>query len=57
MKILCPFDFLTGLERMEMGMAKASITNDVDVLYSFARIILNYGTDHDNIKLALMGLL
>lgn len=32
---------------------KASLSNDFDVLYSIADYMLNYGTDHENIKLAL----
>ena len=35
------------------GDGKASLSSDEDVLYSFAHFILNYGVDHDNIKLAL----
>ncbi|WP_396021283.1 M23 family metallopeptidase [Bacillus sp. S/N-304-OC-R1] len=35
------------------GDGKASITNDVDVLYTFANHLLSYGTDHDNIKIGL----
>lgn len=35
------------------GDGKASLTNDEDVLYSFARFLLSYGTDHDNLKIGL----
>jgi peptidoglycan LD-endopeptidase LytH len=45
--------FFDGIGSDGDGDGKATLTNDEDVLYSFARFILNYGTDHDNIKLAL----
>ena len=35
------------------GDGKASLSNDFDVLYSIARFLLSYGTDHDNIKMGL----
>ena len=40
-----------GLDGDQDG--KASLSNDFDVLFSFSHYILNYGTDHENIKLAL----
>ena len=40
-----------GLDGDQDG--KASLSSDFDVLYSFAHHILNYGTEHDHIKLAL----
>ena len=45
--------FFNGIGLDGDGDGKASLSSDVDVLYSFAHIILNYGVDHDNIKLAL----
>jgi murein DD-endopeptidase MepM/ murein hydrolase activator NlpD len=45
--------FFEGIGADGDGDGKASLKSDEDVLYSFARFILNYGTDHDNIKLAL----
>lgn len=35
------------------GDGKARITDDEDVLFSFANHILKYGVDHENIKIAL----
>jgi len=35
------------------GDGKASLSNDVDVLYAFASYLLSYGTDHDNLKIGL----
>nr|WP_071396800.1 M23 family metallopeptidase [Bacillus tuaregi] len=45
--------FFEGIGSDGDGDNKASLKSDADVLYSFARHILDYGTDHDNIKLAL----
>jgi len=45
--------FFDGIGLDGDGDGKASLSNDIDVLYSFATHVLNYGTDHDNIKLAL----
>ena len=45
--------FFNGIGLDGDGDGKASLSSDVDVLYSFAHMILNYGVDHDNIKLAL----
>ena len=45
--------FFDGMGKDGNGDGKASISSDEDVLYSFAHYILNYGIDHDNIKLAL----
>lgn len=45
--------FFDGMGTDGDGDQKASLKSDADVLYSFARHILKYGTDHDNIKLAL----
>jgi len=46
-------EFFNGMGADGDGDDKASLKSDADVLYTFARYILNYGTDHDNIKLAL----
>ncbi len=35
------------------GDGKAKLSDDEDVLFSFANFILNYGVDHDNIKIGL----
>lgn len=35
------------------GDGKASLSDDEDILYSFANLLLKYGTDHDNIKVGL----
>lgn len=35
------------------GDGKASLNNDQDVLFAFARYLQSYGTDHDNLKIAL----
>ena len=53
MKILFLFNFLMEWVSDGDGDGKASLSSDEDVLYSFAHFILNYGVDHDNIKLAL----
>lgn len=45
--------FFDGIGADGDGDGRATITNDVDVLYSFARYLLNYGTDHSHIKMAL----
>ena len=45
--------FFDGMGSDGDGDGKASPNNDEDVLYSFAHYILNYGIDHDNIKIAL----
>jgi peptidoglycan LD-endopeptidase LytH len=45
--------FFDGIGSDGDGDGKASLSSDEDILYSFARFILNYGVDHDNIKLAL----
>lgn len=46
-------EFFDGIGADGDGDNKASLKNDADVLYTYARHVLNYGTDHDNIKLAL----
>ncbi len=46
-------EFFDGIGSDGDGDNKASLKNDADVLYTYARHVLNYGTDHDNIKLAL----
>ncbi|WP_373886040.1 M23 family metallopeptidase [Cytobacillus gottheilii] len=35
------------------GDGKASLKSDEDVLYSFAKLLLAYGTDHENLKIGL----
>ncbi len=35
------------------GDGKASLKSDEDVLFSFAKLLLAYGTDHDNLKIGL----
>lgn len=35
------------------GDGKASLKDDEDVLFAFARYLLSYGTDHDNLKIGL----
>lgn len=35
------------------GDGKASLKSDEDILYSFAKYLLSYGVDHDNIKIGL----
>lgn len=45
--------FFSGIGTDGNGDGKASLSSDEDVLYSFAHHILDYGTDHDRIKLAL----
>lgn len=45
--------FFNGIGADGDGDGRAAITNDVDILYSFARYLLNYGTDHSHIKMAL----
>ncbi|WP_407691399.1 M23 family metallopeptidase [Robertmurraya mangrovi] len=45
--------FFNGMGLDGNGDGKASITDDEDVLYTFATNVLSYGTDHDNIKIAL----
>lgn len=45
--------FFNGLGIDGDGDGKASLTNDEDVLYTFANILLSYGSDHDNLKIGL----
>ena len=45
--------FFDGIGMDGDGDGKAEITNDMDVLFSFANYLLQYGTDHDNIKIGL----
>lgn len=45
--------FFGGMGRDGDGDGKAEPTNDVDVLYSFATYLLDYGTDHDSLKIGL----
>lgn len=43
----------SGFGRDGNGDGKADPSNDIDVLFSFANYFLHYGTDEDNIKIAL----
>lgn len=45
--------FFDGIGFDGNGDGKASLSDDEDVLHAFANYILSYGTDHDNIKIAL----
>nr|WP_295971904.1 M23 family metallopeptidase [uncultured Bacillus sp.] len=45
--------FFGGIGSDGDGDGKATLTNDIDVMYSFARYILQYGVDHAHIKMAL----
>lgn len=45
--------FFDGIGADGDGDGKASLSNDMDVLYSFARYLLNYGPSHSQIKIAL----
>ncbi|MFB6467524.1 M23 family metallopeptidase [Cytobacillus sp. Hz8] len=42
-----------GIGRDGNGDGKARLSDDEDILYSFANYILQYGIDHDNIKIGL----
>nr|WP_322107620.1 M23 family metallopeptidase [Cytobacillus dafuensis] len=45
--------FFNGFGLDGNGDKKASLKNDVDILYTFAHYLQSYGTDHDNIKIGL----
>ncbi|MDE7523231.1 peptidase M23, partial [Ligilactobacillus salivarius] len=45
--------FFNGIGFDGNGDGKAKLTDDEDVLHAFANYILQYGVDHDNIKIAL----
>jgi murein DD-endopeptidase MepM/ murein hydrolase activator NlpD len=45
--------FFNGMGVDGDGDGKASRENDEDVLYTFAHYLLNYGVDHDNLKIGL----
>lgn len=45
--------FFDGIGADGDGDGKASLSNDTDVLFSFANYILKYGVDHTHIKMAL----
>ncbi len=45
--------FFDGIGQDGDGDGKASLKNDLDVLYTFANYLLSYGTDHDNLKIGL----
>jgi len=45
--------FFNGIGMDGDGDGKASLKSDEDVLHSFAKFLLSYGTDHDNLKIGL----
>ncbi|KQL21092.1 peptidase M23 [Cytobacillus solani] len=45
--------FFNGLGMDGDGDGKAVLSNDSDVLFAFAKYLLSYGTDHDNLKIGL----
>ncbi|WP_090833171.1 MULTISPECIES: M23 family metallopeptidase [unclassified Bacillus (in: firmicutes)] len=45
--------FFNGMGADGDGDGKASRKSDEDVLYAFARYLVNYGADHDHIKIGL----
>jgi peptidoglycan LD-endopeptidase LytH len=45
--------FFNGMGVDGDGDGKASLKSDEDVLYAFAKYLLSYGVDHDNIKIGL----
>lgn len=45
--------FFNGQGRDGNGDKKAQLSDDEDILFSFANHILKYGVDHENIKIAL----
>lgn len=45
--------FFNGMGIDGNGDGKASLKNDEDVLFAFAKFLLSYGVDHDNIKIGL----
>lgn len=46
-------NFFHGLGADGNGDGKADIHSDEDILFAFSRVLLSYGTDDDNIRIAL----